>query len=98
MTTPSLEIRAGLHIEIDSVPVPGSARIQWRIAGAMPCLFDPGDGTFHPASDGHDPNEILAAIAPADLALIEARLRQHAEERRRQLAAQNLLARFLSGG
>lgn len=96
MSHPShLEIRPGLRVEI--APVAGSARIQCRIAGVMPCEFDPAAGTWHAAVDGHDPNAILAVIAPADLALIETRLHQHAEACRRQIAAQNLTARFLSG-
>jgi len=88
MTPPTFEIRPGLCIEIQ--PVADSVRLRWCVAGALTCLFDPSDGTWQP--EGHESKTRFEGIAPADLALIEARLRLYAEERRRQLAAQHVTA------
>ncbi len=94
MMPPTLEIRPGLHIEIQAIP--GAVRFQWRIAGTLAWLDD-SDGGAWPAA-GHDPQGIPGGPALADLALIETCLRQHAEACRRQHAAGKVTARFLTGG
>jgi hypothetical protein len=94
MIPPTLEIRPGLHIEIQAVP--GALRLQWRIAGTLVWQGD-ADAGMWPAA-GHDAPAIPGGLVPADLGLIETCLRQHAEECRRQLAASKVTARFLSGG
>ncbi len=93
MPPQTFEIRPGLHIEIQAVP--DSVRLLWRIAGSVTTgLFDPGGGNRH--AGGWNPKALPAAhaISAADLALIESRLRQYAEARRRCLATQHVTALF----